>query len=162
MTALRPATAADLPAINAIYNHYVLTSTCTYQIVPEPEEGRAAWFHGRGAAHPVIVAERDGEVIAWGSLSTFHKREAFARTVENSIYVRHDCQRLGLGLTLLQELIRLGRAAGHHTIIAAISGEQAGSIALHARAGFHETGRLNQAGWKFGQWLDVVYMQLML
>lgn len=162
MPVLRPATAADLPAINAIYNHYVLTSTCTYQIVPETEDGRAAWFHGRSAAHPVIVAERDGKVIAWGSLSAFHKREAFARTVENSIYVRHDCQRLGLGMMLLQELIRLGRDAGHHTIIAAISGEQAGSIALHAKAGFQETGRLNQTGWKFGQWLDVVYMQIML
>ena len=77
---LRDATPADLDAINAIYNHYVLNSTCTFQIAPESPDSRAAWFANRSPAHPVIVAESAGEIIAWGSLSPFHKREAFAAT----------------------------------------------------------------------------------
>ena len=159
---LRDATEADLPAINAIYNHYVLTSTCTYQMTPATEEERRAWFAGRGSRHPVIVAEMDGAVVAWGSLSSFHKREAFAATVENSVYVSHAHQRLGLGWKLMEELIRRAHSSGVHTIVAAISADQEGSIALHARLGFIETGRLHEVGSKFGRMLDVVYMQLML
>ena len=159
---LRDATAADLPAINAIYNHYVLTSTCTYQILPSTLEERDAWFSGRAPRHPVIVAEDDGgEVVAWGSLSSFHKREAFERTVENSVYVSHTRQRLGLGRTVMEELIRRARARDVHTIVAAISSDQAGSLLLHERLGFVETGRLHEVGRKFGKVLDVVYMQLM-
>lgn len=158
---LRDAAAADLPAINAIYNHYVQTSTCTYQIVPETAEGRAAWFAGRGPQHPVVVAESGGRVVAWGSLSAFHKREAFAGTVENSVYVSPDHQRLGLGRLLMEELLRRARAAGVRTVVAAISADQPGSIALHRGLGFTETGRLRRMGCKFGQVLDVVYMQWM-
>ena len=156
---IRDAVAADLAAINAIYNHYVLNSTCTYQIEPEREEARAAWFAGRGALHPVLVAEEAGVVLGWGSLSPFHRREAFAGTAENSVYVHHGHHRRGLGSLLLAELLQRGRDQGLHTIVAAISAEQAGSIALHLRHGFRETGRLFEAGRKFGQWLDVVYLQ---
>lgn len=158
---LRDATAADLPAINEIYNHYVLTSTCTYQIIPETAGGREAWFSGRGPQHPVIVAEVDGAVAAWGSLSPFHKREAFAGTVENSVYVSHRHQRRGLGRLIMEELMRRAREQRLRTVVAAISADQEGSIALHARLGFEETGRLRQMGCKFGRILDVVYMQWM-
>ena len=158
---LRDATEADLPAINAIYNHCVLTSTCTYQVTPETEEARRAWFTGRGPRHPVIVVESGGEVLAWGSLSAFHKREAYAQTVENSVYVSHLHQRRGLGTSVMKELIRRARAAGIHTIIAGISADQEGSIALHRRLGFVECGRLREVGCKFGRMLDVVYMQLL-
>lgn len=158
---LRDATAADLPAINEIYNHYVLTSTCTYQITPESGAGREAWFGGRGPEHPVIVAEVDGAVAAWGSLSAFHKREAFAGTVENSVYVSHRHQRMGLGRLIMEELMRRARAQKLRTVVAAISADQEGSIALHARLGFVETGRLLRMGQKFGKVLDVVYMQWM-
>lgn len=159
---LREATAADLLAINAIYNHYVLNSTCTYQIVPSTHEDREAWFAGRGPRHPVIVAEDEGgEVVAWGSLSPFHKREAFERTVENSVYVSHTHQRMGLGRMVMEELIQRARTSDVHTIVAAISSDQAGSLLLHERLGFVETGRLHEVGRKFGKILDVVYMQLM-
>jgi L-amino acid N-acyltransferase YncA len=158
---LRDATVADLPAINEIYNHFVLHCTCTYQIVPSTLEERQAWFAGRGPRHPVVVAEDAGEIVAWGSLSAFHKREAFERTVENSIYVSPRHQRRGLGRLMLEELIRRARAADVHTLVAAISADQEGSLALHERMGFRETGRLHEVGRKFGKVLDVVYMQLM-
>ncbi len=162
MVPVRLATEADLPAINAIYNHYVAHSTCTYQITPETAEARLAWFRRRGPEHPVTVAEVDGEIVGWGSLNSFHPREAFARTVENSVYVRPDRQRLGIGRALLSELIERARAAAHHTIVAAISAEQTPSIVLHANFGFVETARLREVGWKHGQWLDLVSMQLFL
>jgi phosphinothricin acetyltransferase len=160
---LRDATAADLPAINAIYNHYVPTSTCTYQMVPETEESRQAWFGGRKPQHPVIVAEADGVIVAWGSLSPFHKREAYAGTVENSVYVHHERQRQGLGRLLMEELIRRARASESlHSIIAIISADQEGSVGLHRSLGFKQIGLLKEAGRKFGRILDVVYMQYML
>lgn len=160
---LRPATAEDLPAINEIYNHYVLHSTATYQTVPETAAARLAWFHGRDLTHhPVVVAEQDGRIAAWGSLSPFGKREAFAKTVENSIYVRPDCHRRGLGRLLLQDQLQRATAAGHHALIAAISGDQAPSLALHRTFDFVEVGRLREAGRKFDQWLDLVYLQRLL
>src|SRR5688572_23959658 len=159
---IRAATAADLPAINDIYNHYVLRSTCTYQLEPEPMEGREKWFAAHGPQHPVIVAEVGGRVVGWGSLSKYHQRAAYARTVENSVYVHHDYQRRGIGSVLLAELIKMARERGHRTIIAAIDGEQAGSIAIHARFGFAKVGHMKELGYKFDRWLDVVYMQLML
>ena len=159
---IRLATPDDLPAINAIYNHYVLHSTCTYQEEPSTPEERAAWFATHGLRHPVTVALRGGEVIAWGSLSRFHPRSAYGRTVENSVYVRHDLHRRGLGRVLLDDLIERGKSIGHRTILALIDFEQRGSIALHEKLGFIEVGRLREVGFKFGRWLDVIYMQRML
>ena len=160
---LRPATLADLPAINAIYNHYVLTSTATYQTVPSTSEARLSWFTGRDTTrHPVTVLEKAGEVVAWGSLSPFAERGAFAGTVENSIYVHPDHHRKGLGRSLLLDQLERAHAAGHHTIIAAISSEQAASITLHLAHGFSEAGRLRECGRKFDQWLDLVYLQRLL
>jgi phosphinothricin acetyltransferase len=160
---IRPATLADLPAINDIYNHYVLHSTCTYQTEPETAEARRVWFEKHGPKHPVIVAEladAPGKVIGWGSLSAFHVRAAYANTVENSIYVHHDQRRQGVGGLLLSHLIDLAKQIGHHTIIASIDAEQAASIALHERHGFVKAAHLKEVGFKFGRWLDVVYMQL--
>lgn len=159
---LRSATPADLAAINAIYNHYVLTCTCTYQEEPETEEGRRQWFDRHGGPHPVIVAEADGTVAGWGSLSSFHPRSAFRRTVENSVYVHHQHHGRGIGSLLLQELIVRARALGHQAIIGAIDSTQAPSLALHAKFGFQEAGRLRRVGLKFGRWLDLVYMELIL
>ena len=159
---IRPAAENDLQAINDIYNHYVLHSTCTYQEEPEPPEGRRAWFHRHGPAHPVVVADGPGGVAGWGALSLYHARSAYRHSVENSVYVRPELQRRGIGSLLLAELIARARALGHRVIIAAIDSDQPGSIALHERFGFRTAGRLREVGRKFGRWLDVAYMQLML
>jgi phosphinothricin acetyltransferase len=159
---LRAATEADLAAINDIYNHYVLNSTCTYQEEPESPESRRQWFQSHGGQHPVIVAEADGLVVGWGSLSSFHPRSAFRHTVENSVYVHPEHQGRGIGSLLLQDLIARARALGHRAIIAAIDAGQAPSIAIHAKFHFQEVGRLRQVGLKFGRWLDVVYLELPL
>ena len=159
---IRAAAPADLGAINDIYNHYVLHSTCTYQEEPEPLESRRQWFQHHGDRHPVIVAEVDGQVIGWGSLSPYHARSAYRHTVENSVYVHHRHHRRGIGSRLLQELITRARGLGHRAIIAGIDADQPASIALHAKFCFEEVGHLRQVGFKFGRWLDVIYMELLL
>ncbi|HZV35889.1 MAG TPA: GNAT family N-acetyltransferase, partial [Verrucomicrobiae bacterium] len=108
-TGIRPAIESDLAAINEIYNHYVLHSTCTYQEEPETIEARREWFRHHGEKHPVIVADRDGLVLGWGSLSAYHPRSAYRRTVENSIYVHHQFHRHGIGSLLLGDLILRAR-----------------------------------------------------
>lgn len=160
---IRPALESDLVAINEIYNHYVLNSTCTYQEEPESLEGRRRWFDQHGGKHPVIVAvAADGQVAGWGSLSAFRERSAFRRTVENSIYVHHEYHRRGIGSLLLEELIARARKLGHCVIIAGVDGEQIASAALHLRFGFEKVGHLKRVGFKFGRWLDVIYMELCL
>jgi phosphinothricin acetyltransferase len=159
---LRPATEADLAPINDIYNHYVLHSTCTYQEQPERIEDRQKWFRHHGEKHPVIVATADTRVVGWASLSAYHPRSAYRYTVENSIYVHHEHLRRGVGSLLLQELIDLSRRLGHRAIIAGIDGEQAASVALHAKFQFDNVGRFKRVGFKFGRWLDVIFMELML
>jgi phosphinothricin acetyltransferase len=161
-TSIRPATESDLAAINDIYNHYVLNSTCTYQEEPEPIKSRRQWFAHHGSSHPVTVAESDGRVVGWGSLSTYHARSAYRRTVENSVYVHHEHHRRGIGSILLKDLIDRARKLEHRAIIAGIDSDQAASVGLHARFKFEKVGHFRQVGFKFGRWLDVIYMELLL
>ena len=159
---IRLATAADLEAINTIYNHYVLHSTCTYQTEPAKIDERRSWFAAHGEQYPVTVAERTGEVIAWGSLSRFHARAAYRPTVENSVYVRHDLLGQGIGTLMLTDLIARAKSLGYHSILALISADQTPSIKLHERAGFTKVAHLREVGYKFNRRLDVVYLQKML
>lgn len=160
---IRLATAADLAAINDIYNYYVLRSTCTYQLEPETLANREAWFRAHPPEkYPVTVAELDGQVAGWGSLSKFRDRAAYDPTVEASVYIRHDLHRRGLGRALLADLIERARQIGFHSILGGASGEQTASIALQESLGFQHVAHFKQIGYKFGQWLDVVFMQLML
>lgn len=162
---VRDATAADLADINAIYNHYVLTCTCTYQEQPETAADREAWFQSHGPKYPVIVAQTRDGIVAWGSLSPFggpRARSAYRFTVEDSVYVRSDMQRRGLGTAILAELIRRAETLGYRSILASISADRAASIALHEKFGFVKAAHLRQIGRKFDKWLDVVYLQKML
>jgi phosphinothricin acetyltransferase len=159
---IRPATEGDLVSINDIYNHFVLHSTCTYQEEPEPLEARRQWFHHHGETHPVIVAVRDSRVVGWGSLSAYHARSAYRNTVENSVYIDHQHHRQGIGSLLLKDLIERARGQGYRAIIAAIDGDQPASVALHAKFNFQNVGHFKQVGFKFGRWLDVIYMELLL
>ncbi len=159
---IRLAVSDDLAAINDIYNHYVLRSTCTYQEAIESMESRREWFAQHGAAHPVTVAELDGTIVGWGSLSPFRERSAYRYTVENSVYLHHEFHRRGIGTLILKDLVDRARVIGHRTIVAGIDAEQAASLAIHQKFGFEKTAHLKQVGFKSGRWLDVIYMQLML
>ncbi len=160
---IRVATVEDLPAIDAIYNHYVANATCTWQYEPSPAAERRAWFDAHGEKHPITVAVGgDGQIVGFASLSVYNKREGYRFTVEDTVYVRPGHQRRGIGRALLADLVARARALGHHSIIASISADQEASIGLHAAAGFVEVGRMRELGVKFGRWLDCVYMQRLL
>lgn len=160
---LRLATTDDLPAINEIYNYYVARSTCTYQLEPEAMEAREAWFRAHPSdKYPVTVAEVDGQVVGWGSLSKFRDRAAYDPTVEASIYIRHDFHRRGLGRALLEDLIQRARMIGFHSLVGGASADQTASVALQESMGFQRVAHFKEVGYKFGQRLDVVFFQLML
>jgi L-amino acid N-acyltransferase YncA len=166
--AIRLANADDLPAINDIYNYYVHRSTCTYQLEPETLEARQGWF----AAHPPdkypvtvgeITSEQNArEVVAWGALSKFRERAAYAPSVEASIYVRHDMHRCGIGRALLLDLIQRARDLGFHTLLGGVSADQIASLRLQESLGFQRIAHFREVGIKFGQRLDVIFLQLML
>lgn len=159
---IRLAARTDLEAVQAIYNHYVATSTCTFQVDPDTEAERVEWFEDRSPAHPVTVAEVGGEVVAWASLSPWKGRCAYRHSVEVSVYVRHDWHRCGLGRLLVADLVERARAHGHHTVLAGVCTEHNGSMELHRALGFEQVACFRQVGSKFGRWLDVAYFQLML
>jgi L-amino acid N-acyltransferase len=159
---IRLAAPGDFPAIDAIYTHYVLNTTVTYHLEPLSAEERRAWQAEHGPLYPMTVAEEAGEVLGWASLSPFRPRPAYRRTVENSVYVRHDLRGRGIGSRLLEDLLRRAVEAGHHSVIAVIDSAQDASVRIHARHGFAEVGRLKEVGFKFDKWLDIILMQLML
>jgi L-amino acid N-acyltransferase len=159
---IRDAEGSDIEAINDIYNYYVLNSTCTAQTEAEPIEGREQWFTEHTGKYVAIVAEWEGEVVGWGSLSKYHRRFAYWPTVEDSIYVRHDMLHKGIGKILLEALIQKARENGFHSVMGVISSEQLASIRLHERYGFQEVGHLREVELKFNRRLDVTFMQLML
>ena len=157
--AVRDAAAADLPAIEAIYDHYVRTSTCTLQTESSTPEQRAAWFARLGGPHPVLVAEAAGELVAWGALVPYAERAGYRHTVEDSIYVRHDRRAKGLGRLVLSALLARADALGHRCIVAKIASTETASLKLHAALGFVDAGCLREAGRKFDRWVDVSFMQ---
>ena len=160
---LRLATESDLPAINEIYNYYVLGSTCTYQLEPETMADRLAWFREHPPdKFPIIVAEIEGRIVGWGALSKFRPRAALAPKVEASVYVSHEVHRRGVGRTILGDLIERARQAHFHSMIGSVSADQTASIVLQERMGFRRVAHLVEIGNKFGKWLDLIYMQLML
>ncbi|ADZ72147.1 GNAT family N-acetyltransferase [Polymorphum gilvum] len=161
---LRDATAADLPALLAIHNDAVRTLKAIWTDKTETLEDRRTWFDGRRAAgFPVIVAEdAAGRVVGYGSYGPFRAKDGYRLTLEHSVYVDPATQGRGVGKALLKRLIELARADGYHVLVGAIDGENETSIALHRQFGFETVGRMPQVGIKFGQWLDLVLMTLVL
>ncbi len=100
--------------------------------------------------------------MGWASLSPYHARSSYRHTIENSVYVHHQWHRCGIGSLLLRNLIDRASAVGHRAVIAGIDAEQTASVALHKKFGFETVGHLKQVGYKFGRWLDVIYMERLL
>ncbi len=158
---IRPATPADVPAITRIYADHVLHGTATFEIDPPGDEEmqrRLEAITGRGL--PWFVAERDGEIAGYAYAGPFRARPAYDWLVEDSIYLRSDCLRLGIGSRLLDALVDRCTELGLRQMLALIGDSaNAASIRLHARAGFQHIGVMPAVGWKHGRWLDVVIMQ---
>ena len=163
MPDIRDAIESDLPAILAITNEAIANTTAVWNNTPATLEARTAWMRDRQArGFPVLVATDGGKVLGFASFGDFRPFEGYLHTVEHSIYVAPEAQGRGVGKALLEALVGRARALGKHVIVGGIEAGNTASIALHARAGFVETGRLPEVGRKFGRWLDLVFMQLML
>jgi len=158
----RLATLDDAEAIRAIYNLEVTTSTATFDLVPRSLEEQRVWQGARSGAHAVLVAEADGEVCGFGSLSSWRDRPAYSTTVEDSVYVHRGRQGEGVGTLLLTELVAVATKHGFHACMARIVGGHEASIALHRSCGFEVVGTEREVGRKFNRWLDVVLMERML
>jgi phosphinothricin acetyltransferase len=159
---LRLATPDDAEAIRAIYNVEVTSSTVTFDLVPRSLDDQLAWQAARSGAHAVLVAEIDGAVAGFGSLSPWRDRPAYSTTVEDSIYIHRDHRGAGVGKALLTELVATATAHGFHACMARIVGGHEASIALHHACGFEVVGTEREVGRKFNKWLDVVLMERML
>ncbi|WP_431301719.1 GNAT family N-acetyltransferase [Sediminicoccus sp. BL-A-41-H5] len=157
---IRDARDSDLPAITAIYAHWVTHGRASFDLDPpdlaEMTRRRATVLAG---GYPYLVAEHEGEVLGYAYASLYRARPAYRFTVENSVYVRPGGNRQGAGRALLEALIARCAESGFRLMIAVIGDSgNAPSIGLHAACGFQPAGLLPGTGWKHGQWVDTVLM----
>lgn len=161
---IRAAIQDDLPIICDIYNDAVANSTAIWNDALADVANRTAWLKARtDAGYPVLVAVSDeGDVIGYASFGDWRAFDGYRHTVEHSVYVHKDRRGGGIGRKLMEALIAEAERLGKHVMIAGIESENAASIRLHAQLGFEDTGRLREVGTKFGRWLDLTFMQLVL
>jgi len=161
---VRPAAPQDLPAVQSIYAHHVLHGLASFEEVPPPlEEMQRRYREVTGHGLPYLVTEDKGEILGYGYCSLYRTRSAYRYTLEDSIYVKEGRQGKGIGKAILTELISRCAALNYRQIVAVIGDSaNAGSIKLHAGLGFVRAGLLRSSGFKFGRWVDSVYMQLPL
>jgi L-amino acid N-acyltransferase len=155
------ATDSDLPAILAIFNEVIATSTAVYQDGPVTLEDRADWLRARRAGgFPVLVArDDDGVAVGYASYGLFHVRPGYATTVEHTVMLAPSARGRGLGTALVAALLTRAQLDGRHCVVGLIDAENVGSIRMHERLGFVEVGRIPEVARKFGRWLDLVYVQ---
>ena len=164
--AIRPARLSDAEAIRGIYNHEVLRTTATFDLVPRSLEDQERWLEARSGAFTAIVAEDRGdgagEVVGFAALSPYRERAAYRTSVEDSVYVRRDRAGEGIGRMLLGHLLDVADHSGFHAVFARIEASGEASRALHERCGFRLVGIEREVGRKFNRWLDVALMQCLL
>lgn len=160
MVLIRDAQKTDLFAITEIYNEAILTTTATFDTEPKSLEEQEKWFNAHDARYPLIVAEFQGTVVGWASLSRYSDRCAYSATAEVSFYVKDGHRGMGIGKKLLESVLLKGKEAGLHTVLSRITSNNELSIHLHKEAGFEHIGVMREVGTKFGQLLDVTMMQL--
>ena len=159
-TSIRNVRQSDAEAIAAIYGHHVLHGTASYEVDPPSiEETLTKIGHVTAPGWPFLVAEANGRIAGYAYSTQFRDRAAYRFTCEDSIYVHPDMMGHGIGKGLLEALMERSAQFGFRTIVAVIGGAEPASIALHEKCGFAEVGRLQAVGFKFGWWLDSVYMQ---
>lgn len=168
---IRPARLADAEAVRQIYNHEVLSTTATFDLVPRSLDDQQQWLTQRSGAFSAIVAIDPGEVdpatgepavVGFGSLSPYRERAAYRTSVEDSVYVRRDRGGHGIGTSILTELLDIAERSGFHAVFARIEASGAASRALHAKCGFELVGIERESGRKFNRWLDVALMECLL
>jgi phosphinothricin acetyltransferase len=162
--AIRPAVLSDLPAITDIYNHYIVNTTITFDLVPFEPDRRRAWFddHAPAGRHRLLVAVDAADaaiVLGYASTSRWRPKAAYETTVESSVYCRADAVSRGIGTRLYEALFESIKEEDVHRIVAGISLPNPASVALHERLGFRRVGVFERVGRKFGKYWDVAWYQ---
>ena len=160
---IRDAKEKDIEKINEIYNKAIKNLTVTFDTEPLSLEEQVMWYEKHKVEdYPIIVAEKNEEVLGWASLSKWSEKEGYKYTVKNSVYVDSENRNKGIGKKLLEKIISKARKRGFKNMIALITEGNEVSIILHERFGFEKVGTLNKAGYKFGKFIDVDLFQLRL
>ena len=160
---IREATSDDARAIRTIYNHEVENETSTMDLVPRTLEVQQEWIAARSGAFCAVVAvDSAGAVLGFGALSEYKDRTGYRTTVENSVYVRRDVARRGIGRQILNHLLAVATVSGFHSVIARIESTSTASRDLHSACGYKLVGVEQQVARKFGKWLDIAVMQCIL
>jgi L-amino acid N-acyltransferase len=163
MTTIRAAEERDLAAILEIYNYAIVHTTSVYSYTPHTLEMRTKWFREKQAAnHPVLVAETNTIITGFISYGPFRVWPGYKYTVEHSVHVHKDYRRQGIASMLLEKMIDIAKQNGVHAIIGGVDAANETSIKLHEQFNFKEAGCLKQVGYKFNQWLDLKFMELLL
>jgi L-amino acid N-acyltransferase len=157
------ATRQDFAEILAIYNEVIRNSTAVFAEVELTPERGAAWFDAKLASgFPLLVARDASGITGFGSLGEFRAWPGYRYSVEHSVHVRADRRGLGIGRELVTELMGRASAMQKHVMIAGIDADNAASIKLHQGLGFVNAGHFHQVGFKFGRWLDLVFLECRL
>jgi len=160
---IRDAGVADLPALLAIYNEVIATSTAIYTEQPATLDDRVTWWHARLAqGYPVLVATDGTGVIGFASFGDFRSWPGYRFTVEHSVHVRADRRGGGVGTALMRVLLARAADLGKHVMIAGVDADNQASLQFHERLGFRRVAHFNQVGFKFDRWLDLVFLQRLL
>jgi len=160
---LRPALATDAAAIAAIYNHYILTTTISFEEAPVDAAEIAQRMASVHAANlPYLVAEEDGIVSGYAYATPWRVRPAYRGSVETSVYLRAGTHARGTGTALYRMLLADVTARGFHLAIGGIAQPNVASVALHEKLGFIKVAHFSEVGRKFDRWVDVGYWQLIL
>ena len=151
---IRSATAADAPAIAAIWNAAIRDTTITFNPVEKTEDEVAAL-----TANACLVWEDAGQVLGFARYFQFRGGEGYRFTVENTVMLHPDGHGRGGGRALMMALCEHAKAAGMHSMFAGCSGENPGAVRFHAALGFETVATLPEVGFKFGRWIDLVLMR---
>lgn len=146
-----------------IYNEVIVNTTAVYQYQPHTLEMRQAWFNAKKQeGFPVFVAEEGTTILGLSTFGAFRAWQAYKYSVENSVYVAASARGRGIGRLLMPPVIEAARQMDMHTIVAGIDASNEVSVRLHKSFGFEEVAHFKQVGYKFGRWLDLKFLQLML
>ncbi|WP_143319987.1 GNAT family N-acetyltransferase [Clostridium sp. HBUAS56010] len=161
---IRIAEEKDMPELLDIYNYEIKYGVATFDLNPKTMEERMIWFREHNVEnHPLIVAEEEGKVAGYASLSPYRSKEAYKSTVELSVYIHKDYRRRGIAGRLTKHIIQIAKEREDiHTVISVITGENEASVSFHQRLGFTYCGTMKEVGTKFGRMLDIVNYQLMV
>ena len=160
---IREANEDDLPRLLEIYNEIILNTTAVFEYKPHTLEMRKNWFQTKQQqGFPVFVAEEGKRIEGFSSFGPFRAWAAYLYSAENSVYVSADKRGKGIGKLLIPPLIDAAQKLGLHTLIASIEATNEASIRLHNHFGFIEVACFKEVGWKFGRWLDLKFLQLIL